>query len=93
MYIQSTGGTNISVLRAAHGTTAGSHGSGDSINRFVYPRDVVEATLVQTVRLWKRKDSGFATELGFQQTGQMQITSGLDFDVKQMLRPYGRFFV
>jgi hypothetical protein len=93
MYIKSTGGTSIAVLRGVQGTTAGSHGSGDGVSRFVYPQEVRESALIQTARLWKRKDSGFATEIGFPQTGQIQVMSGLDPDVKQMLRRYTRQFI
>ena len=50
--------------------------------------EVAEACLLQTSRLWKRKDSGFADSVGLPQTGTFKVYRGLDPDVRHLLSPY-----
>ena len=81
-------GTSVAIERAKNGSTAAAHSTSD-INIVEYPGAVVEATFIQTSRLWKRKDSGFASEVGFPETGQVMTFRGaLDQDVKALLSPF-----
>jgi len=86
MYVTQASSTSYTVIRAVNGSTAGTHGSGGTINVVNYPSDVSQAAFIQAARIWRRKDSGFANEVGFPETGQMvTFRGGLDSDVKQML--------
>jgi len=98
MYVESlvgsSTGTSVRVSRAANGSTAGSHGSGDAINYYTHPSPIREGAFVQTARLWKRKDSGFSSEVGFPETGQITTFRGtMDADVKMLIGPYMKRFV
>lgn len=63
---------------------AGSWGYGTT------PEPVVEATILQAVRLWKRNDAPFGVT-GSQEHGQMQTITSVDPDIRQLLAPYRRF--
>ena len=79
------------VERAKNGSTGTAHiaAGGIAVNIVRYPGPIQEAVLIQTARLWKRKDSGFATQVGIPETGQMEIfVGGLDSDVKALLNPF-----
>ena len=93
LYIESTasGGTSLTVERAVNGSTAGTHATTATIDRYVYSGPLVEASLIQAARLWKRKDSGFASQVGYPDTGVVvTFRGGLDSDVKQLIMPYKR---
>ena len=77
MYVQSYSSNTLTVVRGVDGTTAASHSGGVAIDIYEYPGPVVEATIVQASRLWKRKDSAFSESPG-----------QLDSDVALMLGPY-----
>jgi len=87
LYVQSYSGNTLTVLRGANGTTAATHSGGAAISLYEYPGPVVEATIIQAARLWKRKDSSFANAVGLE-GGLMEIFRGVDQDVKQAVRPY-----
>jgi len=72
------------VVRGGNGTTAASHNTSASISIFLYPAPVVEAALIQSARLWKRKDTAF--ESGPTQ----QAGFGLDSDVQALLSAHRR---
>ena len=83
--------TALTVLRGQRGTTAGSHGSGAAIQVFDYPAPIREAAFVQSSRHWKRKDSGFASDIGMVESGQLvTFKGGLDPDVRDLIRGYKR---
>ena len=84
------GGTAVTVLRGQLGSTATAH-SNIAVHIVQYPGAIVEAAIIQAARLWKRRDSGFASEVGMPETGQMMVFRGpLDGDVKQLLSPLRR---
>jgi len=91
MYVTSasSGATAVTVERGVNGSTATAHPTSD-VNVVQYPGPITEAVIMQTSRLCKRKDSAFATEIGFPESGQMMVFRGLDPDVKQFLLPYRR---
>lgn len=94
MYVtqKDTSTFNIHVIRAINGTTGAAHNSSTTINRFIYPAAIVEATLMQTARLWARREKGFADNtLGLQESGQAGPTvTGMDKDVRDLIVPYVR---
>ena len=88
MYVRSYSGNTLTVERGANGATAASHSGGAAIDIYEYPGPIVEATILQAARLWKRKDSAFAGNAGFPETGQMRVSTGPDPDVQLMLGQY-----
>lgn len=89
IYVTSASGTNITVTRAMYGSTGATHTATTTIDYYSYPGPVREAALIQGMRIWKRKDSAFANEIGVPEAGQMIIfKGGLDGDVKLLLNPY-----
>ena len=88
MYVQSYATNTLTVVRGANGTTAAAHSGGASIDIYEYPGPIVEATIIQTSRLWARKDSAFANVTGFAETGQMKVSHRLDPDVALLLGQY-----
>lgn len=93
VYVTATTGTSATVTRAVNGTTGTAHTNKD-VNIVTYPGPVVEAVFMQVARLWKRRDSGFASQIGVPETGQLTVwQGGLDKDVQMLLWPYRRFTV
>ena len=90
MYITNISTNTLTVERGVNGTTAASHSDSDDVYAIEYPGPIVEGTLMQAGRLWTRRASGFANQVGFSETGQMSPVAGLDQDVRQMLRPFIR---
>ena len=90
MYVQSYATNTLTVVRGVNGTTAASHGGGSAIDIYDYPGPVVEATIMQTARLWRRKDSAFA---GFPESGQTRAYDRLDPDVILLLGQYRKLAV
>lgn len=59
MYVTaSTGGTALTVTRAANGTTAAVHAADSAVTAYTYPPEVVDATLQIALRRWKSRDAG-----------------------------------
>jgi len=88
MYITAITVNTLTVERGVNGTTAATHSTGAAIKRYRYPNAVVEATLMQASRLWTRRASGFANQVGFTETGIMRPWVGMDLDVKDMLSDF-----
>ncbi len=88
LYVQSYSGNTLTVARGVNGTTAASHANASVIDIYRYPQPVVEAVVIQTARLWKRKDSAFASTIGFPETGLARVGNRLDPDVAALLGPY-----
>lgn len=90
MYVTGTGaGSDLTVERAVNGSTGATHTATANVQIVTYPGPVREAVFIQLARLWKRRDSGFASQVGMPETGQLLVfTRGLDVDVKSLLSPY-----
>ena len=58
-YVTGVAGDTVSVDRGVNGTTAATLANGVQIDRYVYTPEVREATMIQAIRLWKRKEVGF----------------------------------
>ena len=87
MYVESYSSNTLTVIRGANGSTAATHSSGATIAYYQYPAAIREACIILMARLWKRKDSAFASVVGLPD-GSMQIFKGMDADVKLLLSPY-----
>ncbi len=78
LYVRESGGGALAVDRGVNGTEASAHDSGTAVYVFEYPGPVVEAALLQAVRLW-RLTSGAGDHAG---------RAVLDEDVRAMLGSY-----
>lgn len=92
LYVTEKEGTTLTVERGVNGTTGATHPDATAISRRTYPGPITEAVIMQTARLWTRRGSGFASTVGFDEAGQMQVQRGLDPDVKEQVRPYVKLF-
>ena len=93
IYVKSYSGSTLTVERGVNGTTAASHSGGAAIDIYEYPGPIVEAAIVQTSRLWKRKDSSFASVGGFPETGRVEASIGLDPDAALMLGQFRKLAI
>jgi len=88
VYVITTSGTAATVSRAINNTVGTAH-TNKSVNLIRFPGAIQEAVLIQTARMWKRKDSGYADTIGLAETGQVVTwAGGLDQDVKALITPY-----
>jgi hypothetical protein len=94
IFVTDTSGTSITVKRGVNDSVAGSFGSGDALNRFVYPSEIEQAAAMQSARIYSRRQSSFATEIGNAQTGAFtRFSRKLDEDVALMLASYRRIAI
>ena len=85
LYIAAISVNILTVSRGVNGTAAATHANGADISIFRYPGPVVEACLLRTSRLWRKRDQG-------QTRGNSGSTSlaGVDPDVQRLLSSYRR---
>ena len=83
-------GSTCPIVRAQNGTTAASATTGTSISIYQYPQAITQACVIQTIKTWKRRESGYATSVGNNITGEYQSFKGLDSDVKEIINQYKR---
>jgi hypothetical protein len=78
------------VNRAVNGTSVSAHSSSAQVNRYVWPSEITEAAMMQTVRLWSRREQAFGeNQAGLLETGQVGPTiRGLDLDVRQLINGF-----
>ena len=88
LHVESYSGNTLTVVRGTNGTTAAAHSGGAAIDIYEYPGPVVEATIIQAARLWRRKDSAYSAAIGFPETGQARVFNRLDPDVQLLLGQY-----
>ncbi len=81
LYVRGISARTLSVMRGVNGTEAESHDPGDGISVFEYPAPVVEATLLQSTRLWRRCAS------------PSDPVCGIGSDVRGLLAPYRRLAI
>ena len=88
MYITAISTNTLTVVRGVNGTTAATHSDNAVIDVYRYPYAVQEAALMQASRLWTRRASGYANEVGFSDTGAMRPWVGMDLEVQEMLNDF-----
>jgi hypothetical protein len=86
MYIRSISGNSLTVVRAVNGTTGAAH-SGKAASVYQYPEQVAEAVVLMASRLWKRKDTSYATVIASPEFGGLEVYRGVDPDVALLLQP------
>lgn len=87
MYVTAISSNNLTVERAVNGTTAASHLINAVVKIYRYPSPVIEATLIQAARIFKRKEAPFGV-IGGSDLAVPRNIPALDPDVKRLLRPY-----
>ena len=78
LYVRGARDGALVADRGVNGTTASAHDSGAAVYVFEYPGPVVEATLLQAVRLWRLAGAG----------GESEGRAVLDADVRALLASY-----
>jgi len=89
-YIRAISGNNLTVYRAVNGTTAVEHVFGKLVNRFVYPPEIIQATLILAGRLIKRRERDYANVSDNLVSGLSQKFFRYDPDVGGLLEEYTR---
>jgi hypothetical protein len=90
MFVEDIVQQTLHVKRGINGTTAATHADDKTVSAYLYPEDITQATLIITMRAWKRKDSPYQDIVGTPETGQVITSKGLDPDVVKLLAPYTR---
>ncbi len=86
--------TDITVRRAVNGTTAATHDTAAAILIVEYPSPVREAIIIEASRMWKMKDSAFASSVGIPDTGVVQVFGGqLQPRARSLLDPFRKINV
>ncbi|MDO8704075.1 MAG: phage head-tail connector protein [Sulfuricaulis sp.] len=87
MYIKSVATNTLTVVRGVNGTTATTHATAKTVYVYRYPQPVVEACMIQTSRIFRRKDAPFGIT-GSAEFGQATFIARLDPDVRTLLDVY-----
>jgi hypothetical protein len=85
MYVTSTYGNSLTVIRGVNGTVAAQYAQGAAINVCQYNQAVVAACMTQCLIWWKRRESAYAMKTGNTNTGEYEIYKGLDDTIKTLL--------
>lgn len=90
VYTAPTGssGQFIPVQRAQNGTPAAAATTGTTISVYDYPQPIVQATLIELVRLWKRRESGYVNTIINTDMGSITVFKGTDPDYQRIVNKY-----
>lgn len=78
------------ITRAVNGTTAAGASTGTAINICDYPQAITQAAVIQTIRSWKRRESGYVNTIIDTGMGNIQVFKGLDSDIREIISQYRR---
>jgi hypothetical protein len=87
MFIESISTNTLTVERGVNGTTAATHATGKAVYIYRYPKAITVATILQTLRWWKRRESAFQTAVQTE-IGSVNVYRGLDPDFAALCHPY-----
>ena len=89
---QPTGSLNstAAILRAQNGTAAAAATTGTAISIYDYPAPIVQGTIIQCIRLWKRRESGFVNTVVNTDMGSVSVFKGTDPDYEKICAQYRR---
>ena len=90
MYITAISSNTLTVKRGVNGTTGATHDTSKTVYIYDYPPEVQEAVMMQTARLWARKNTAYARVIANPELGQIEVYRGMDDDVKHLLFEYVR---
>lgn len=90
-YISAASGTTLTVARAQNGTDGASHIATTVIYIYQYPAPIVQATLIQAMRWYKRGESAFQDVLRTSESmGEIIVYKGLDPDIVEIAKTYSK---
>ena len=87
MYISAISSNTLTCTRGVNGTTAAIQAAATAYI-YDYPEPIVEATLIQAMRWWKRRESAFQDMVGSPEVGQLIAYKGMDADLKLIVKGY-----
>jgi len=90
LFVSAMSGSTATVERAKNGTTAASATTETAITVYDYPQAIKQATLIQAIRTWKRRESAYVNAIINTDMGSIQVFKGLDSDVKEIINQYRR---
>ena len=88
LYVTGVSTDTLTFVRGVNGTTAAAHTAGAVLNTYSYPGPIVEATLLQAARDFKRRESPVQATAGSAETGMVPVYKGTDPDVTDKLKRY-----
>lgn len=80
--------SSVPITRAVNGTSAAAATASTAISVYDYPAPIVQACLIQTVRSWKRRESGFQNNVVNMDMGGVQVWKGNDPDYTAIIGKY-----
>lgn len=89
VYLTAINNDALTIVRGVNGTTDAAHVQTTVIDRYTYIPEVVEAALIQSGRLWKRRETAYSTVIQ-DGIGTIEVFKGLDPDVRMLLTPVKR---
>ena len=78
----------LTLVRGVNGTIDAAHTAPADIDIYGYPEPIMEATLIQAMRWWKRRETAFQDVTGLPELGTVIQYKGLDPDVKLIVEAY-----
>jgi hypothetical protein len=88
MYVKSISTNTLTIERGANGTTAATHSNGASIDRYLYPDDVEDATLLVAQRRWRSKEAGLTGDFG---GGNIPVVAHRDSEMSILRAAVGHY--
>jgi hypothetical protein len=80
--------SSVPITRAANGTAASAATASTAMSVYQYPAPVVQAVLIQTVRSWKRRESGYQNNVVNLDMGGVSVWKGNDPDYDTIVKRY-----
>lgn len=93
VYVSAVAADVLTVARGVNGTTAHTHLDNAAIERYVYVPEVVQAALIYSGRLWKRREASYANVISNEVSGTTSVYRASDPDVEGLLAPLVRWSV
>jgi hypothetical protein len=86
-YVSGISTDTLTLTRGVNGTTAASHLAAAVIYIYKYPKAITIATIMQTLRWWKRRESAFQTSVQTE-IGSINVYRGVDPDISVICQQY-----
>ena len=88
MYVTGIATNTLTVQRGVNGTTAATHTTAAAISVVQYPSWLRQAVEIEAARLWKLKDSGFASSVGTVDGSFQTFSGNMHPTARRLLDPY-----
>jgi len=87
--VNATGNT-ATVVRGVNGTTAAAHAQNIQVDKFLPPDPIMQATLIQAIRQFKRGQTGFGEAEALPDLGRIVTLKTIDPEALALLERYRR---